>query len=54
MLIAPPFENDLLTQIAVTYGCPEVVGVEYQQNMEKSSVGFWALLPKKNVIYIGP
>ena len=53
-LIAPPFENKVLTQIAVTYDCPEVVGVEYQQNMEKGSIGFWALLRKKDVIYVGP
>jgi len=53
-LIAPPLENKVLNQIAETYDCPEIVGVEYQQDMAKGTVSFWALLPKKNVMYIGP
>ena len=35
-----PFENKVLTQIAVTYDCSEVAGVEYQQNMEKARFVF--------------
>ena len=53
-LIAPPFENKVLSQIAETYECPKIVGVEYQQDMAKDTVGFWALLPEKSVMYIGP
>ena len=53
-LIAPHFENKILNIVSKTYDCPEVVGVEYQQDMAKDSVGFWALLPGKKIKYIGP
>lgn len=53
-LIAPCFENKILNRISETYECPDVVGVEYQQDMAKDSVGFWALLPGNKIKYIDP
>ena len=53
-LIAPHFENKILNIVSKTYGYPEVVGVEYQQDMAKDSVGFWALLQGEKIKYIGP
>ncbi len=53
-LIAPGFENKILNKVSEIYECPDVLGVEYQQDMEKDSVGFWALLPGNKIKYIGP
>lgn len=53
-LIAPPFEHNLFHQIAEDYDCPDIIGVEYQQDMNKDTVGFWALLADGNNKYIGP
>ena len=53
-LIAPAFENKILDNIAKLYNCPDLIGVEFQQDLSKGKVGFWALLADKNIKYIGP
>ena len=53
-LLASPLEKGVLRQIIERYKIPEIIGVEYQQNLETDSFGFWALLPDGSVKYIGP
>ena len=53
-LIAPAFEHKVLGEIAEQYDCPDVIGVEYQQDLSKETAGFWAPLPNSNIKYIGP
>jgi hypothetical protein len=53
-LLAPPLKKETLRQIIERYKCQEIIGVEYQQNLEKDSFGFWALLPDGSIKYIGP
>ena len=50
MLIAPPLEHGIFQHIADT----SIIGVEYQQDLEKHILGFWALLPHGKNQYIGP
>src|SRR3989338_6149563 len=54
MLIAPPLEQGILQRIADTYQCPDIMGVEFQQDLQKGTLGFWALLPDGKNQYIGP
>lgn len=54
MLIAPPLEQGILQHIADTYQCPDIMGVEFQQDLQKGTLGFWALSPDGKNHYIGP
>lgn len=53
-LITPAFEHKVLGKIAEQYDCPDIIGVEYQQDLSTAMVGFWALLKDKKIKYIGP
>ena len=53
MLIAPPLEHKIFQQIAEDNNCPDLIGVEYQQDMHKKTIGFWAILPDGTYKYIG-
>jgi hypothetical protein len=53
-LIAPPFQHKVLHQTGEHYNCHNLIGVEYQQDLQEETVGFWALLPDGNNKYIGP
>lgn len=53
ILIAPPLEYKILQQIAKDNNCPDLIGIEYQQDIIKKTTGFWAILPDKNYKYIG-
>jgi hypothetical protein len=50
MLIAPPLQRGIFRHITDT----SIIGVEYQQDLEKRTRGFWALLPDGKNQYIGP
>jgi hypothetical protein len=50
MLIAPPLQRGIFRHITDT----SIIGVEYQQDLEKRTLGFWALLPDGENQYIGP
>ena len=45
MLIAPPLEHKIFQQIAKDNNCSDLIGIEYQQDMHKKTIGFWAILP---------
>lgn len=53
-LIAPAFEYNVLDKVAKQFDCPNIVGIEYQQDLKKDIVGFWALLADKSIRYLGP
>jgi len=48
-LIAPPFEHNVLQQLTERHACPNLIGVEYQQDLQRDTMSFWALLPENNI-----
>lgn len=50
MLIAPPLQQGIFQHITDS----SIIGVEYQHDLEKHTLGFWTLLPDGQNQYIGP
>ena len=51
-VFAPPFENDVLQHIRDEFSCTDIIGLEFQQDLEKGIAGFWGVLPDESVKHL--
>ncbi len=51
-VFAPPFENDVLQHIRDEFDCTDIIGLEFQQDLENGIARFWGVLPDESVKHL--